>query len=70
MEYEGRFLLSGTGEECARAIRGAESELLEERERTCVLVNGERLRGCDGRVKMFIGDGVDSVGESGAVERR
>lgn len=51
----GRVLLSGTGEECARAISGAERELLDDRERTWVLVKGERLRGYDGKVTVLVG---------------
>lgn len=63
--------VSGTGEECARAIKGADSMLLEDRERTWVLVKGERLRGRTGKVKVlgWLDDG-ESVGESGADTRR
>ena len=68
---EANVRTSGTGEECARAIWGADNGLLEDLDLMWVLVNGEALRERSGSVA---GEPLEMVKNtsagSGAVTRR
>lgn len=64
-----RPAVSTTGEECARVMGGAESELLDECERRWLRENGERLRGCSGSVASG-GRGLAEGGVEVSVLRR
>lgn len=68
---EANVRTSGTGEECARAIWGADKGLLEDLDLMWVLVYGEQLRGRSGSVAGEPLEMVESTSEgSGAVTRR
>lgn len=55
----GRLVVFGMGEECARAICGAEREPPDDRERAWPLVKGDRVRGRRGKVDI---EGLEKTG--------
>jgi len=60
----------GVGEECARAICGADREPPDDRERVWPLAKGERVRGGSGIVDVVrVEKGMWTTGESGTVAR-
>ena len=66
-----RVVAAGTGEECARVICGARSRDPEDLEREWPLAKGERGRGRNANVEVWMLENADNISvPSGAVTRR